>query len=140
MVWGPPQVNNKAKLHASIADQDLGYLRNKGLHECGNSPELDQENHLPATLWSPTGNKEGICTTWLYNNDQGDIIMQITPSYRWHFFDPKEDENYITYEEFMQNYQPILFRTIPKEVAQEWLIQVEQLAAKIKDNEIKASA
>jgi len=126
-------INNKAGLPSSI-DQDLGYLWNQKMHADSDNKE---KYELPGPLWCSTGHEEGICESWLYNNDQGDIILEITPSYRWHFFDPEEGENYITYEEFMQNYKPILFRTIPKEVAQQWLMQAEQLYAKIQENEAK---
>lgn len=133
---------NDAYLHASI-QQDLGYMWSRLLH-CEDESGLVYENDFWVgqrnLLWSPTGSGKGICTSWLYNDKNGDIILEVTPSYRWHFDDPQVGDDYISYQEFMQNYKPLLFRKIHKEVAKEWLAQAKKLYDKIKANEQKAAS
>ena len=61
---------------------------------------------------------------WLYNHNNK-IIMEISPSYPWHYLDPKDDEQFETFEQFMTNYKPIAIHEISKETAQEWLKQAQ---------------
>jgi hypothetical protein len=84
-------------------------------------------------LGSP-GGISPVISTWLYNNQHGDIIMEVTPSYRWHFDDPGPGEEYSTYKQFMKAYQPLLLQIIPKEIATIWLQQIRVVEKKIEQN------
>ncbi|MFA6066403.1 MAG: hypothetical protein WC707_04465 [Candidatus Babeliaceae bacterium] len=135
--------NNSLPLHPSI-NKDIGYLWNQELH---GEPELLQEEHQGQlfwvgeryNLWSTPGDIRPKVTTWLYNDKNGDIIFEITPNYFWHFDEPTPDEDYITYEEFMKNYEPYVIRTIPHEVAQTWLEQASKLLEQVENNSKKHS-
>ena len=83
---------------------------------------------LKNLLWSTPGNIKPDLSTWLYNDKNGNIIFEVTPTYHWHYSDPEpDDKDYITYEEFMKNYKPLIIKQIPKDVANEWLSQVNEL-------------
>jgi hypothetical protein len=69
--------------------------------------------------------------TWLYNDDFGNIILEVTPSY---YSLNKRRQNKISFEKWMKKYKPILKRTISKEIAQQWLLQMEDLLAIINQN------
>lgn len=62
--------------------------------------------------------------TWIYTINKR-IIIEISPSYPWHYLDPKDDEPFETFEQFMKNYKPIAIHEISKETAQEWLKQAQ---------------
>lgn len=126
-------IDGKLSLHSSIK-YDLGYMWNE---KCSGESSIDFyfeniESHKSWVgkryiLFSAPGKFNPRLTTWLYNNELGDITLEVTPSYRWHFDDPEPGENYISYADFIKNYKPILFRTIPKQVAQEWVEQAQNL-------------
>ena len=82
-------------------------------------------------------NGEKYTSGWLYNDEQGQIIFEVTENYFWHFEDESEGEHYITYQEFMKNYKPLITRIIPHEVARRWLAQCEHLLEQICENEKK---
>lgn len=122
-------IDGKLQLNSFIKF-DLGYLLEQKYEGETKYIHMDQNNEwigYKYLLFQTPGNFDPGLNTWLYNNEKGEIILEITPSYRWHFQDPKSGEAYITYEEFIRNYKPVLFRTIPKTVAQEWLEQAKAL-------------
>ena len=78
-------------------------------------------------IWSTYGDANPLITTWLYNDENNNIIIEMTRDYPWHFIEldsPSEDPDYITYEEFMKDYKPLIYRVIPRYVAITWLEQV----------------
>lgn len=126
-------------LHSSIT-KDVGYLYNEHLNSDSNQTSglVYNENGFWVgdrhSMFSTTGRDYPKTATWLYNNDKGEIILEITPVYKWHFLDPEPGDEFISYEDFMKSYQPILFRTIPKEAAQEWLVQAQAILKQIENN------
>jgi len=132
-------ISGNYTLHSSI-DKDIGYIWNIYLNSTSkktsglifnNDGFWVGDRHL---IWTNSGYDYPITATWLYNNDQGEIILEVTPSYKWHFLDPEPGDEFISYEDFMKSYQPILFRTISKEVAQEWLVQAQAILKQIENN------
>ena len=126
---------NQAQLHESI-QKNIGYLWSRYLNEeMAEICEIDGfwvgKRNL---LWSPTGKKRKVCTTWLYNDHDGNIILEITPSYRWQFLDPKPKDDYITFDEFMKNYKTYMVKIIPHHVAKQWLNQVQELTPIMQKN------
>ena len=108
---------------------DVGYVWNRklrgdvGLKKDDNNFWVGSKN----LLWETRGDFNPVLETWLYNNENSEIVLEITPSYRWHFSDPAPDEEYVSYEEFMRNYQPLLFRIISVKIAKQWIRQIEEL-------------
>jgi hypothetical protein len=133
---------NKLQLHESI-NQDIGILWNK---EFQNKTELIYEEcegqefwvGRVFLLWSTPGDIKPSLTTWLYNDKDRNIIFEVTPTYYWNFIDPLSDEqDYITYEEFIKNYKPLLIEKISKEAAKEWILKIDELLKIIQSNEKK---
>lgn len=124
-------LHNSLKLDFSIS-KDIGYLWNEYLTKESkeqfiynlreNRPYWIGQDYY---LWETVNVTK--LTTWLYNNEKGEIILEITPSYPWHFSDPTPEENFIPYEQWIKDYKPFIIRTIPQEVAKRWLAQVEHL-------------
>lgn len=128
-------INNKLKLHESII-QNLGFMENEYCHDLPHEkikffmvPMITGQG----TYW--IGSNYGVwnfsdknvnpyINTWLYNDSEGNIIFEVTPLYKWSFLpDDLQDPNFVTYEEFMKDYKPLIHRVIPKKVAIKWLKQ-----------------
>lgn len=131
-------INNEYNLHDSIKE-DIGYMWNEYL----NSSKTNRskkffmkkvENYetwvgAGCILWSSKG-----CETWLYNKDNK-IFMHITPVYKWHFDEPKEGEEFVTYEKFMKSYKPYFIIEIKKTVAKRWFKKVKAIIKLIESND-----
>lgn len=132
-------LNNLKPLHSSIA-QDVGYLWNEELAEKPGLSYYQKEGldywvGLKNLLWCTPSSTKPAFATWLYNSPAGEIIIEVTPTYPWHFRESDEDEkDYIPYEEFMKHYKPFIIRTIPKDVAHTWLVQAQELLDVIEKN------
>lgn len=127
-------------LHSSII-KDIGYLYNEylqGLYSesLQKNKELVYEKMEGIDHWVGEAYKLFDCnpTTWLYNDYDENIILEITPNYPWHFSEPKEGEDFIPYEEWIKSYKPVLIRAIPVEVARQWLEQANMILKKIEEN------
>lgn len=77
-----------------------------------------------------------LLTTWLYEKNKK-FWIEITPVYPWHHRDPKKDENFITYEEFMKDYKPIALFEVSHETLKEWLKRVQELLVIVEANDSK---
>ncbi|MCX5923138.1 MAG: hypothetical protein NTU89_01080 [Candidatus Dependentiae bacterium] len=73
--------------------------------------------------------------SWLYNDEHGNIILEITPVYPWFSSKPEAGETFVKYSEWMKSYKPLLIRTISKETAQQWLKQIDELIEVVKAND-----
>lgn len=126
-------------LHESI-NHNIGYLYNRYCDALWNEkPEIKQfvyqyqgnskmwvgnEYHL----WSATG-----VGSWIFNNNNGDIIFELAPLYPYKYHDP-EKTNTILFESWIQDYEPYLIRTIPIPVAEQWLEQAQKILNIIIEN------
>ena len=135
-------INNKLQLHESIT-QNLGVMWNekfqgklgfimikasdgKSMYWVG----LDYE------MWAVFNNINQYVTTWLYNDKDTNIIFEVTPFYKWSVQEREpEDLDFVTYEEFMKDYQRIIQRVIPREIAIAWLDQAMKAYRSLFDNE-----
>lgn len=130
---------NKLQLHPSIK-HDIGYLWNEAY---GDKPGFVYKLSGKASLWVghkykfwTAGGKKFNTITWMYNDFAGSIILEITPEYRWEFEDEgmEEDEDFISYDEFIKNYQPLIIRIISADVARKWLEQANAIVKHIDEN------
>ena len=135
-------IDGNLRLHSSI-QQDLGYLWNEELQ--GN-PGLFyvSEKDEKSSYWvglnyflCSNGRIASRITTWLYNDEQGNIILEATPVYKWSMleYDPADGFPFVSYEDFMKDYKLIFKKIIPKQVAQRWLLQAQQLYEVFYENE-----
>jgi len=123
-------LKNELPLHESI-NQDIGYLCNEYYNDDTDFIEKKYNNRFlwigyDNYIWEFSSKDQG-STTWLYNDREGKIILEITPDYPYFFCDPKETLNYIPYKEWIQLYKPYLTITLPKIVTKKWLMQIEYI-------------
>jgi len=111
----------------SYLTQNIGYYWNESVN--GVNPENPfNENYSllkKYALW------ESHITTWIYNNEQGQIILEITPYYPHTFSDNFSYQDFLTW---MQNYKPLYKTIIPRHVAEQWLAQAQQILDTIDEN------
>ena len=145
---------NKLKLHSSMQlhgplNKDIGFCFNESRQSKPDLVRKVEENGegggwigMKYMVW---GSK---VITWIYNDSDGNIIFELTPSFpgepTYKFDDepptPEEIANSAWYEEWIKSYKPILIRKIPREVAQQWLEQAEEILKTIEDNIARMSA
>ncbi len=107
--------------------KNIGYYWNESMN--GVDPENPfNENYAllkKYALW------ESHITTWIYNDEQGNIILEITPYYPYAFSDEYSYQDFLTW---MQNYKPLLKTILPRHTAEQWLIQAQQILDTIDEN------
>ena len=84
--------------------------------------EKSIDDYCKFTVWSG-GFSEPRFHTWLYKKNNT-IYFEISPEYPWLSTDPTEEEKldiYISFDQFMKTYKPILVVEIDKAIAQKWL-------------------
>jgi hypothetical protein len=130
-------LNSSLPLHESIV-KDIGYLENEHLQ--GRSGlvyiKLESRNYWVGSknnLWSPCLANSNL-TTWIYNDVDDFIIFEVTLLYPYHFSDPAETGNVISYDQWIQGYKPYLIRRIPRTVAEQWLVQANKILQQIEKN------
>lgn len=124
---------NQLKLPNSI-NKNIGYQSNQDINEDIFNIEYEKIENIKSWI----GNRYKLWSysveTWIYNDEQGNIILEITPVYPKTFRDPEEDLDIDDYQNWMKTYAPILIRTIPRDVAGTWLKQTEEILEEIKNN------
>ncbi len=135
-------LNQNFKLHPSI-NKDIGLLWSDELLD---KPGLEYNMiegrpywvGLSHSLLSSSENDPQLTHTWLYLDWNDNIIFEVTPSYPWTFGrkpkTKKEKAEYITYEEFVKSYKPLVKIELSKEIAQQWLKQANEMITIIETN------
>ena len=121
-------IDGELQLHESIKD-NLGFMWNENLQgKLGffTVSTLDNSGKywvgLDYEIWEAFGDKNPHVSTWLYNDNQGNIIFEVTKTYKWSTQkDDRNDPEFMTYKKFMKDYQPLIHRVIPRDVAIQWL-------------------
>lgn len=132
-------IKNKLSLHHSITS-DIGY----SLNEYHINEDHFATHTFPSgmiswvgylyKLWE--GNSDDLrLTTWIYNDNNSNIIFEVTPFYPYMFCEPEEEPNYVSYEEWIKTYKPYLITILSREIAQKWLEQAEAIIKIIENNE-----
>lgn len=140
-------LKNELHLHPSLSNKstmrDIGYFFNEFRQS---KPDIVYETDENGEAGDWVGMRYMLggvkVAAWIYNNDEGDIIFSITPSFpgkpTYHFqqepFSEDEKTNSLWYEQWIKNYKPILIRKIPKEIAKKWLNQAENILKTIDKN------
>jgi hypothetical protein len=120
-------------LHHSI-NVDIGYQSNQKINDSSFTAfkYTDQNND---TYW--IGQKYELSsynyTAWIYNDDQNNIIFEVTPEYP-RCIDQENEIEVEDYQNWMKSYKPLLITIIPHETAQKWLKQAETILEKISKN------
>ncbi|MBP6869621.1 hypothetical protein KBC04_01960 [Candidatus Babeliales bacterium] len=133
-------LSNKLKLHSSIK-KNIGYYWNQDLNE--DDPDLVFNSKKGKSwvgniyfLWATDNSKKyERFATWLYNDEAGNIIFEVTPTYPDTFIDPEDPADVVAYQEWMEkSYQPFFTRIISQDLALQWLDQVNLILKIIKEN------
>lgn len=129
-------IANKLTLDKSIKC-NIGFLWNEYLQD--KEHDLIMSEHEGLKSWIGTryllfsGNN---IDTWMYNKNNK-IFIEFTPSYKWHHSDPKQDEDFVSYEDWIKEYEPIKLVEIDSNIASVWLQKLEALMKEIKSNDSK---
>lgn len=59
------------------------------------------------------------------------IYMEIAPTYPWEYSDPKYNEEFIPFDEYIDKHKPYAVIEIDFETAQDWIKQCEELIKKM---------
>lgn len=101
---------------------------------------LDQEYVRNLVFSAHAGTKKHK-RTFIYNNEFGEIVLLVARQFFWKD-DPLDSDRFDTsesaldeYVTFLKNYKPFLKRIIPREVAQQWLLQAKFLDELFRENE-----
>jgi len=122
----------ESMLHKSI-DQDIGYLYNQFWQKRGEFVTI--EGSWIGLMHSAFATKN--TKTWIYN-ERDKIVIEVTPTYQWHFFEPEdrkefpeEYSDFVEYDEFIKDYKPILKTYIDKFTAKKWIRIIKKAQKKI---------
>ncbi len=92
---------------------NLGSVFNINIH----NKNFDAVNFSQFWLWpSPA------MQSWLYSKN-GKLYLEVAPSYLWLYVEPTQKEKvgaYISFEQCMQTYKPVLVTEIDRSLAQKW--------------------
>lgn len=127
-------INNELSLPNDI--QDLGIIANHY-----DTPQ-DPHNYYKTDEYNQTSdilNQYQLLRhnyfTFLYNDKDGNIILQISPEYPFQNKIKKQMPSYNNFLRWMkQSYKPTIIRMISKKIAQTWLEQARQISAIINNN------
>jgi hypothetical protein len=105
----------------------IGYEWNNWAYDLPEEGQGEEDEYEDFWIWSSkdTG-------TWLYRNINQDIILEISPIYRWLFQDADYDENYISFKQFKSSYKVTLIKTLHINLVIEWKEQCELILSKLR--------
>lgn len=69
--------------------------------------------------------------SWLYNDQSGNIILEITPFYPWHNTTKRTNPEKKFYSSWIRGYKPTVKTIIPKENIEQWITQAKHLKKEI---------
>lgn len=102
-------LKNSLEVNSNLFDKSLGYFWNEYTNSIPDDGEINEDDITEKySLWSTRE-----FSTWIYSYNRNNYI-EISPNYKWHFIEPIETEKFITYEEFIKDYRPIV-KTCMKE-------------------------
>ena len=127
-------IDNELPLHESLT-RNLGVLYNEyhqdqpGFFMVSSLDGLSRywvgANYI---VWSTYNTTKPMLTSWLYNDNEGNIIFEVTKNYKWSTCpDDPEDPDFMSYGDFMKDYKPLIHRTIPRDIAVKWLKDVMKI-------------
>ena len=121
-------LKNELLLDASLVVGKVGYFFSKKKYMIADECNGQKKDDVFSQYWVWSSSKN--IQTWLYNRDNK-IYFEISPIYPWLFSDPQEDEHYITFDEYINNYKPILLVELQKSLVQSWINQCHEALDKM---------
>ena len=117
-------INGEIILDANIANNP-GFEWNEYYEGLINDTDVIEKYHFEGNAHKQI---RPYYTSWLYNDEQGNIIFEITPFYPWFYVTKKTHPEKIPYKEWIKNYKPAVKTIIPKENIKQWIKQADELA------------
>lgn len=121
-------LNNERKISKELGKNvNLGLLWNEHTQKI----ILAEEAGKPLKSWDWSGddllflgNKAdefSSCITFLYNDEQGNIVLEVSSTYPWFFGEDPPEDLYVSYDDWLPEYK-ILYKTIiSKDTVQKWI-------------------
>ena len=133
-IWELKELLNNALNKKLFLDkyftQDIGYYWNHALNQNDTYKRLGDDYSILKNYKFWGTNR----CTWIYNDEQGNIIFEITPLYPHTYTYKKRKRSYNYFLKWMQSYKPIYKQIISREIAQQWIDQADQIIAEIDKN------
>lgn len=122
-------LNNELYLD-KIFNKNVGYYWNHTLNQKDIYKRLGDDYSI-LKHYKPWSSDQ---CTWIYNDEQGNIIFEITPLYPHTYTYKKRRRSYNHFLKWMQTYKPIYKQIISKEIAQQWIEHATLIIAEIDKN------
>ena len=119
---------------------DLGLLWNEHnqkiilAEEAGNQFKSWKWIASETVFLESNANGKHSCMTFIYNDEQGNIIMETSSTYPWFFEDAPSPKLNISYNDWLPQYKILYKTTISRKVAQKWVKQLNELYEKLDAN------
>jgi len=133
-------LNNELQLHKSVQN-NIGYLYTQYKFYWYDSSILETmgfvfEDNKGKKRWVGKGYLlfAHDVAVWIYNDSKEDIVLEFTPWYTGNNFDEEGETDFTQYDAFLKEYKSLFTRIIPRDVAQQWLDQANQILQQIADN------
>lgn len=125
-------INNQMKLLPEIK-LNLGYEYNQRIYKSAHDKTIKISTWVGRKYLVIDSNGTTLQSgpLWMYNDKEGNIILEITPPFATLFFKKYSEEEPISFDEWMKDYQPLLVTTISKETAQQWVDSINNLITNI---------
>lgn len=137
-------IKGELQLHEFLT-QNLGFIYNECFDDRPESMMVEIPNSFNKhwvvydyKMWSGSDdNLNYRVATWMYNDKEGNIVLQVTKTYPWFYIENGDIErpDFIYYDDFIKNYKPLLTYIIPHEVAILLLEQAEGWMNVFSENE-----
>lgn len=121
--------NSELSLDESLAVGEVGYFFSEKKYldiQKYNESEEKKDIFSSYWVWSSSDNIQ----TWVYNINHK-IYLEISMTYPWLFSDPQKDELYVSFDEYKDNYKPILIIELKKALVTKWIQQCQDLLDKL---------
>ena len=134
-------LEQKRKIPKELRESaELGLLWNHHIQKIVLAEEADK----PLKSWSWIGddllffaNKgAGLNSsiTFLYNNEQGEIVLEVCAVYPWFFGEDSSVDQYISYDDWLPEYKTLYREVISYDTAKNWIKHLQDLYNKMNAN------
>ncbi|UTR15003.1 hypothetical protein MM221_21145 [Salipaludibacillus sp. LMS25] len=106
---------------------NVGYKWNQWTYDLPEEWEGEEDIFNEFWIWSTK-----VTGTWLYRNADRDIVIEICPIYKWHFEDPDNEIDYVSFEEFIKYYKAILQKKLDIDLVKAWQNECQKYLKLIK--------
>ncbi|NEN80967.1 hypothetical protein [Paenibacillus elgii] len=104
-------IKNPVELTSELEVGNLGQAWNIWTNNLSDMAEDDEEDIFRNYwMWSTREHQ-----TWIYQKNEK-LYIEISPSYKWHYIEPAEDEQVISFSEFLEHYHANVFELSSEQI------------------------